>query len=282
MAKWGGKQAWRGAKWVGYRNPVARGIGGGVKDRYDNNKYVKAFKSPSKTEAWIKGALGTGSVKGELDKLHHKEAYEKAKKMKEDNVSNSSLNKALHGNDKVAATAAAMVLTERKAIDTSDDLATAFKALGSNTREVSELINNASAGALKIDSSTAAGKAQMDVIMNSAAFDPSTGNPKLKEKLVDKINKEGQTKTLIEYDVANGMGRQAAYDKHLSEMTAKEVAKVKGIHGDATHAADAELVAFVQNQTIHTSNWSPKEHADAFAELNAQQKAAWRTAGIHP
>ena len=99
------------------------------------------------------------------------------------------------------------------------------------------------------------------------------------------MKKEGHAKILIDYEINKSAGaipRQAAYDKYLGKMTAEEVGKVKGIHGDAAHPADAELIAFIQNQTVHTNNWTPKEHTDAYSKLNSEQKAAWAAAGIHP
>lgn len=291
VAKWGGSQALRGGKWVGYKNPIARGLGGGVKDRFDNNKFVKFFRSPSKTEAAIKGALGTGTVRGELDTIHHKAAYEEAEKMKKSNVSNTALSNSLKGKDKVKATAAAMILSERKAIDTADEFSLALAALGSNTKEVASLINAASSDALKIDTTTTAGADKYEKMVTSGAFDV---NKKLREQLENKIKKEGHAKVLIDQEInktpAAGvapLSRQAAYDKYLSQMTAEDIAKMKGVHGGAGGVApQPEIITFVTNQTTSTPGappiWDVKEHQDAYKKLSTEQKAAWRAAGIAP
>ncbi len=287
FARWAGRKTWGGAKYISVGHPAARGVREGVKDRFNNLAPVKWLKSPSKTEAWVKGALGTGTAKSELEAIHQKAAYAKAEEMKKANVSNSDLHTALKNGDqdKVAATAAAMLLSERKAIDTGDDFSEALKALGNNTREVATLIGNASGDALKIDTSTAAGADKYEKLVTSGAF---ATNPKLREQLEGKMKKEGHTKVLIDAEInrtspagAPPVSRQAAYDKYLSKMTAEEIGKAKGLHGDATHSTDIEVVNFVTDQ-VHSGNWTPKEHVDAYSKLNAQQKTAWRGSGIQP
>lgn len=153
-----------------------------------------------------------------------------------------------------------------------NDLTSALGHLGNDAKSAAQLIEKVDAGALK------GSGAQYTSLISSGAL---SGNAELQAKLNGRIKKEGHLKTLIDYDIGLGMGRQAAYDKHLSGLTAAEVGKVKGIHGDAATPVDAELRSFVQDQ-VTSGNWTPQEHIDAYKNLNSQQKVAWRGAGLKP
>lgn len=157
-----------------------------------------------------------------------------------------------------------------------NELASALSHLGDDSRAAGQLIE-------KVDASTLKGSgAEYASLIRSGAL---ATNPNIKTKLDARIKKEGHLKTLIDYDISLGTGtpaeRQAAYDKHLSGLTASEFGKVKGIHGDATTPMDNEVHDFVQNQ-LRSGNWTPQEHIDAYKNLNSAQKAAWRARGLRP
>ena len=84
-------------KWAGrktYNNPVGRGLGVGVKDRFQGPRVGRWLKSPSGTEAAIKGwtkktgknpfgQAGRAGARTELQKLKDKQIYEQISKDKE-------------------------------------------------------------------------------------------------------------------------------------------------------------------------------------------------------
>lgn len=243
FSKWAGKKTMDGGKWLTYKNPVARGVGGGVKDRFDNNRLVKFLRSPSKTEARIKGAVGTGTMKGELEKLHDKAAYEKAKKMKEDNVGNSELEKSLGSSnrkadgsfkDLVAARAAAMVLSERKAISSANDFSAALQALGNNTKEVSALINGAGRPAF----------ATMDGAMyrNIVNSNVISSNPNIAKAFDAQLKKEGKADAIVDYRVSiNGEPQGAVIRDVFDNMTADVIAKQEDLFKHVRYGSDAKI-----------------------------------------
>lgn len=234
------------------------------------------------TEAKYKGLVAGGrkGAQSELEKLENKKVYEQAKEFKDTNIGNSDLVNKLRdrkadgsAKDPIEARAAAMVLAERNAITSANDFALALQDLGKNTKEVSTLIDKASGDTLKFAPD------EYEKLLKSEAL---TMDPALKGKLEWKMKKEGNTKSLIEYDInVKGENREDVYNKYLGGMSAKDVAKIKDVHGDATKDPDAELQAFVSRQ-VASGNWTTKDHLDAFSELNSAQKDAWRRAKINP
>lgn len=155
---------------------------------------------------------------------------------------------------------------------TGDELATAIKALGDDVKGVNALIDKASGkalGSLNTD--------QYNEILTSSSI-PSIQEA-IKGKLNSKLKKEGETKILIQADIDGGMTRQDAYDKHLGKMSAEDIGKMSGVHGDRTTPMDAELKDFIERKIL-SDEWTEKQVQDAYSKLNADQQAAWRRAGL--
>ncbi len=254
-ARWTGKKLGQGAKWAGMNNSVSvrvRGAYTGAKDGLKGGKLFgaqvipkglspKAFKQRSEdAEAKWKGRLKEGTGKNELAKLESKRQYEAAEEMKKNNVSNSDLEQTLQKGsndprtgkfipaDKVRAAAAAMVLTDRKAIQSTDDFAKAMTALGDNTKEISELIEKAGDAAM----------GSMDeTVYKSLRSTTVAGNDVGIQKQLDaRIVKEGNVKILVDHKLggaaapANAQQIEAAVNDVMRELkSAKDIAKQESL-----------------------------------------------------
>lgn len=279
-------------KWAAYRNPVARGVGAGVKDRWDSSAVGKFLKSPSATEAWVKGATGTGTRQGELDKRRQKMVNDRVAEDKKNGVNNSTHRQNLKDSkDPVEREAAALALANDKALESAEEVSMAMEVLANNTDGLAKVIQNADASAIGKMDAQAYGKVNDSFYKKDAngnfARDAQgnkifrDGMKNVAESFDRRVKKEGNIKAIIDHDIAGGMNRQDAYDKHLSTMSSEEIGKAKGIHGDAQNPPDVEVVNYVTNQ-VQNGNWTPKEHQDVYSKLNGQQKTAWRNAAIHP
>lgn len=292
---WTKRGAWGATKLILPTN-VAKGVVAGAKEGLKGGKlfgapimpkYIspKAIKQRAEDrEAKWKGILKEGTGKNEVAKLEAKRQYEAAKEMKDNNISYSALVDALKGKDSTKAAAAAMVLTDKKAINSAEHLNLAFKALGDNTNELAELINNAGDDAFKFDTTTTTEADKFGNLRAKLSGLDATHGSKLNSKLEEKIKKEGHTKVLIDYELNNTkalasgpISRQVVYDKYLAKMTAKEIAKMQDVHA----GPDPEVKTYVNNQ-VTSGQWGPKDKADFYSELTSAQKSAWYAAGFRP
>lgn len=316
------------AKWAGrktYNNTLTRGVGGGLKNRAENNKILK-FVTPKywadsgkKNEERIAARVGEGRAgyNRVVENQHNKKVAEEEKRMEESRTSDTALRAMVADptkQDKASLEAAVRLLSKRGGFQNAAQLNEGLAAVdianagnpGAQEEKRAELIKKADKELFR-DASTLVSAishlghdtksiAQLVDKMDAKAFDGMTtaqyqsmvtANPAIKEKLDQKLKKEGHAKVLIDNDIAGVPGgaaplsRQDAYNKHLGGMSAEDLGKVKGIHGGAGRAVDAETIAYITDQ-VHSGNWSPKEHADAYSKLTAEQKTAWRAAGINP
>lgn len=242
---WAKKGSIGGLKFVGKAvapTNMAKGLGTGIKEGWKGGKLfgtpvmpkswsAKARKAAGESrEAYYKG-LGSGGYKGantETQKLQSKRQYEAADEMKKNNVSNSELEKTLREGDKVKAAAAAMVLTDRKAIQSTDDFAKAMTALGDNTKEISELIEKAGDNAMGSMDETAYKALRTNTV---AATDVG-----IQKQLDARIAKEGNVKILVDHKLggagapANAQQIEAAVNDVMKELkSAKDVAKQESL-----------------------------------------------------
>lgn len=327
-------KAKRFSKWAGrktYNNTLTRGVGSGLKTRAENNKVLK-FATPKywadsskKNEELIAARVGGGRAgyNRTVENQHNKKVAEEEKKMEETRTSDTQLRAMIaspNTQDKATLEAAVRLLSKRGGFQDSAQLTQALAAVdvanvGNPTAQAEkraevirkadkELFRDASSlvGALSHLTGDTKSMIQLTDKVDAKAFDGMTtaqynglaADPIFKDKLDQKLKREGHAKIMIDADIVGApagpggvpparapLTRQAAYDKYLGGMSAEDLGKVKGIHGGAGRSADAELVAYVTDQ-VHTGNWSPKEHADAYSKLSADQKAAWRAAGIQP
>lgn len=265
-ARWTGKKLGQGAKWAGSAtvSPVTtrvRGAVAGAKDGLKGGKLFGAqvipkglspnqFKQRSEdAEARWKGRLKEGTGKNELAKLESKRQYETAEEMKKNNVSNTELNKNLVGGDKVKAAAAAMLLTDRKAIKTAADFEKALNALGDNTKEIAELIEKAGDGVM--DSLSVNQYKQVAAVESRAVA--AGYNPDIQKQLDARLTKEGASKVRVDYelDIATGgtpaaatpAQLEAAVRKVLEPMkSARDVAKQESLFNDPAYSGMAQFV----------------------------------------
>lgn len=310
------------AKWAGrktYNNTLTRGVGKGLKSRAENNKVLR-FATPKywkdsseKSEGRLAAYVGEGKTgyRRTVESQHNKKVSEEEKRMEEERTSDTQLRAMVADptkHDKASLEAAVRLLSKRGGFQDAAqlnqglaavDVANAGNPAAQNEKRA-ELIKKADKELFR-DANTLVSAishlgndtksiAQLVDKMDAKAFDGMTTaqyqgmvatNPAIKDKLDQKLKKEGHTKVLIDNDIATGMTRQDAYNKHLGGMSAEDLGKVKGVHGGTGRPVDAETIAYVTDQ-VHSGNWSPKEHADAYSKLTAEQKVAWRAAGINP
>lgn len=254
-----GKRFGNGAKWAMYKNPVMRGAGEGLKQRYDNNRFVKWVTGPSKTAARMKGIVGTGSAQGELAKLHQKEVNERVKKDKENGINRSIHVKNLGSKDPVEKEAAALALAESKEIRTAGELALAMDALKNNSDGLLRAIENAKPEAiatmdpavyatardLHYEKDTAGGFV-LDAQGNRVV---RNGMDKSLEALNNRTKKEGNIRVQVEYALnqlpsgaagATPAQVQTAVDDAMKSMkSAKDVANSESLFNDPRYQAAA-------------------------------------------
>lgn len=142
-----GYAAIKGAgKFVAYKNPVTRGFGLGAKERFQGTKVGRWLKSPSSTEAAIKGwtkktslnpvpgwrdsGKGRAGARTELQKLKDKQINEQISKDKENKLSRTDALNRLKSQDEVMrVSAAASLASMDNGIQSMDDLAAVLKAI---------------------------------------------------------------------------------------------------------------------------------------------------------
>ena len=142
-----GYAAIKGAgKFVAYKNPVTRGFGLGAKERFQGTKVGRWLKSPSSTEAaikgwtkktslnpvpgWREGGKGRAGARTELQKLKDKQINEQIAKDKENKLSRTDALNRMKSQDEVMRVSAATSLASMdNGIQSMDDLAAVLKAI---------------------------------------------------------------------------------------------------------------------------------------------------------
>jgi hypothetical protein len=243
---WAKKKTIGGAKWMTYRNPVARGVGAGMKERLNEGKmfgvnYGKNpvgklltgnfWKAPSATEAVVRGVAGTSSVKTELEKLHQQKVNTQIKENKDKQINRSALLTSLNSGDKVERQAAALSLAENGEIRTTQDLTQALTALRTSVDKDgnNEYDQNGADWMLKVldkakDGATVGMTAEdygkivkaNDNVFYRKKADGKTfeEDPKTHERIPtgaleafnSKLKKDGQIKVRVDYEIGKGAG----------------------------------------------------------------------------
>ena len=295
-------------KWTArklYNNPVGRGLGGGVKARAEKTKLGRFLKSPSGTEARIKGwtnktginpfgKSGREGARTELNKIHQQEVNKVAKEHKENKTNNSVLVEDLKSSDKVEREAAALALADNKAIDTAEKLSLAMAAVGDNADYAEAILKAAS------DKATSGLSAsQLESMTQNRAFATSDakGNPmkdpKTGKYIVDqdsanfkalkgKLKDSGQLKTLLEYEkarnIASGQKSTVALNNALQAVVEKlssvELAKQTSLHGDS------EFQIHLKNELSFPEN--RQYYEEAFKLMSKESRSKWIVAGNVP
>ncbi len=315
VGKWVGNKALGGAKWAAYKNPVARGVGAGAKEKLGINKFNKWIKSPSKIEAGVKGGiigLGKpggmrGGAKSEREKLQYAEVRDAVEEHKKNKTSHSQLALDLKSNNDVKKKAAAMAMAENddirnitefqnglaalagdadltskfvqkghSAIQDFTGLKSAISALGNDTKSIGALIDKVGGNAVKMS--------HTDFDDLNVAIDlknPGGAGDGIKKQLESRIKKEGHVQTLVDSKAASlggGMPNyQLAYHDLIADMSPEELSKQK----DSLHN-DVRFVDYVMANSGNNQTFSDEHRKNVFAELSGKKKATWVNNGIHP
>lgn len=247
---WTRKKIQGGAMWATKKtvlNPITRGIGQGVAQRFNDNRFVKWVKEPSRAEARVRGAVGTSTVAGELSKLHEQQVKKEIDELKKNKTSysdartgmtrgsqasrqanamylaqNDDIRNAIDFRDGLAAMAgnaeftSEFVKKSQGAIDNVTDLATALNALGTDSKTAAAVIDKVNPGAL----------AATDPEYTSLLASPALTSPALQRQLQAKMKKEGRISAVVDYETrTTGASMASVVDRHLDGMTVEEIAK---------------------------------------------------------
>lgn len=237
VAKWGGK------KFTGY-NAVARRWQAYKKER-DKRSEAKFAASNIGTRfgAWTNKAQDTAhgklplpgrkAAQERLRDAETKKIYEQVEENKKNAASDSELRSQLTSGDKIKAAAAAISLSERKAIDTADDVTAALKALGNNTKEISSLFSNISGGAARGINLTK----YSEIMSNSVVM----GNSNLRKQVDTKLKDAGNARVLVDHKTSTGVRRQDAVDQVLGDIkSVGDQAKQESLFTDPAFRGEIE------------------------------------------
>jgi hypothetical protein len=254
----------------------AKGYVGGLKERFDRTRFStksREVKRKDIEEAWRGlGSRGLDGRSAALQTIQNRKIAEAAKENKDKNVSNSELLKNLNGGDKVSAAAAAMTLSENKAISNAEDFQKAAKsleALGKDApREMGKLLDGVRSGAFKMDAygikellntgSFAQRDANNQPMKNADGSYVVDENSNLYKDFSSKMRSEGQIKSFADYriqtEIARGEAtgatpdeakiRSEVYHNTIGRLSSIDLAKQSSIHESLE--SDAELRSYLQ------------------------------------
>ncbi len=295
-----------------YNNSITRGLTSGLKQRAEGNKYTKILtpkywsEKSKNTEARMEG-FGRGGFAGrsaaQAD-IQQNQIIAAAKANRERNVSNSELLKNLDSGDKVKAAAAAMILSENKAISNPEDLRKAVKALealGKNaSRETGKLLENARSGAFRMDAdgiqnllnseAFAQRDADNNAIKNADGSYVVDESSNLYRDFSSKMRGEGQIKSFADYRIKMETNRVAAtgatpdeakirkdvYNDTIGKLSFLDLAKQSSVH-DAL-GTDKELQAYMQDY----ANKYKTNYEKTMERMSAADQDKWTQAGVIP
>lgn len=267
------------AKWVGkktYDNPLGRGLGGGIKERAENNKFAQVFtpkywKGPSSVEAGIKGGIaGVGTAQGvrggarnELNKIRYKKALDDAEEYKKNRMAHSEAREKMAKGD----AGAALYLAGDKGLSSAEDLVAATKATGHDRDMLAKVMNGAQDSA--VGDLTDIQHASIQEAFY--ARDPKTGtvlrDPKDRnERAIDstkqeayaaytvKLKKEGKLDVRVNHEIqariddvpgtTREAARDAVYAKRIATLDAEDLIKQTDLHKGT---AGANLKAYYKS-----------------------------------
>lgn len=227
------------AKWAGrktYNNSVTRGIGGGLKERAENNKYAKVLtpkfwnERSKQGEERIAGRVGGGKpgYNRVVENQHNKKVAEEEKRAEEERTSETALKQKIDpaNSAKYSAAekeAAVNILAKKEKFNNAGELHHAVEAIktanignaGAQSEKIAELIKKTKGG---------------DALdgMNLAQYDNMTAlGPEIKKELDRKLKKEGKTNVVVQVEMrANpALTQQQVVTNMLKGMKSEDVAK---------------------------------------------------------
>ncbi|MEP7162447.1 MAG: hypothetical protein ABI747_01645 [Candidatus Moraniibacteriota bacterium] len=249
------------------------------------NLGARLGKTFTKGQEKALGALGLKGAQERVKDMHTKAVYEQADENKKSGISDSDLKLQLMSKDKVKSAAAAISLSERKAIDTTEEFSAALAALGNNTKEISTLFEKTSGGAMKgITGDKYKEIRNSQVVMN---------NGNLRKQLDTQMAAQGNAKAIVDYEVSlipagtttrDGSDPvEAIIQNTVNKMkSAKDVAKSESLFSDPTYGKYAteairaqgarrilavKKVSAEEGTTVGSRFAEPKAETSASAEL---------------
>ena len=270
-SNWTRKQMQKGVVFAGRKvvnNPVTRGVGSGIAQRFNDNKIVKYVKSPSKMEAKIRGAVGTGTAQGELRKLHESQVKKELDELKKNKTSHSEAVEGMKTGSKASQQANAMYLAQNGDVRNAEEFRAGLDAVKDSEEFASEFIKKSQGAIDNIGDLTKAvdilGKTG-DSATTSALIDkvnpsalPTNGadyqrlmaspafvaaQSKLPGELARKMKKEGELKVVLDQEIFKNQSagrneqtaKEEAYASVIKNLASDDLAKQSSlIQGTAT------------------------------------------------
>lgn len=266
------------AKWVGkktYDNPLGRGLGGGIRQRAENNKVLqvltpKFWKGPSSTEAAIKGGIvGAGTTRGvrggarsELDKIRYKKASDDAEEYKKNRMAHSEAREKMAKGD----AGAALYLAGDKGLSSAEDLVAATKITGHDRDMLAKVMNGAQDSAVgdltdkqhaAIQGSFYARDPKTGTVLRDAKDPSERGIDSTKQEAYAaytiKLKKEGKLDVRVNHEIqariddvkgtSRETARDAVYAKRIATLDAEDLIKQTDLHKGTT---GADLMAYYE------------------------------------
>ncbi|MDP2838277.1 MAG: hypothetical protein Q8O53_03305 [Candidatus Moranbacteria bacterium] len=238
-------------KWAGrktYSNTLTRGIGKGIKERAENNKYAKVLtpkfwtEGSKQREERISGKVGGGKPGYDrvVENQHNKKVAENEKEMEELRTSATALKQMLEpaNSSKHSAAekeAAVNILAKKEQFSNANELHDAVEAIKAS---------NANPGAQREKILALAKKANGDSLdgMSEAQYNNmATMGPDVKKELDRKLKTNGKTNVLVTIEMAtNGGDRTLAVDSILKGMKTEDVAKQELFRSGGANKAAAD------------------------------------------
>lgn len=298
---------------------IGAGIKGKYGDKVSQPLKDRREAEEARGKAFAKGLLSTekGSLKKEQEKarlqLLDKQAREQEKKWKDDGKTISEIAKVLDdkknkdkdGNiiaNAETLAAAKFLSNEKEGIKDANVLAGALAVANASKNKdlYDKVLSSATDDALDMTPDQIKAVRDGYKAKNYKASERKTGESdvdyadrlKKEEKKFDdaldgkfrsKYKKEGKMKVLIDYEIE--MNRKAGkaiphrevYAKYMGKMKTKEIAQMQDVYDPTTGKLNDQVATYIKGQ-----NWTQKEKQDAFAELNAKNRKAWKDAGLAP
>lgn len=270
-------------KWMGkktYDNPLGRGLGGGIKERAENNKVAKYltpkyWKGPSSMEAAIKGGVaGVGTAQGmrggarnELDKIRYKKALDDAEEYKKNRMAHSEAREKMAKGD----AGAALYLAGDKGLSNAEDLVAATKATGHDKDMLAKVMNGAQDSAVgdltdtqhaAIQEVFYARDPKTQTILRDAKDPSERGIDSTKQEAYAaytiKLKKEGKLDIRVNHEIQARMtdvpgttretARDAVYAKRVAVLDAEDLIKQTDMHKGTTEGTTgADLMAYYKS-----------------------------------
>jgi len=284
LAKWAGRQPWRGTK--GLAN--ATGIPGGVKagvSKFKKNGKLFGVKVPmyggsdarEAREAKYAGFVAGGNTgwKSAAERHKSKQISDKVDEYKKLNLGENQMEKDLKEGDEITKAAAAIHMSEKGQLNNKERISAAFKATGDNVEARKKVLDKID----DIGKNIQNGDEYKEVLESLTNGLSATDQTKLTKMLEGKIKKDGKIEHLIQYDVDHnnptGKTRLELIQDRLGSLSAEDLGK-QDIHNNID--TDIDLRTYMEDMRTD----DPKAYQEAWGKMRGGHRAKYIGRGMAP